>query len=90
LLRNRIGRLGFGRVLRTLARLAAAAGIAAVPTLLITLIVQHVLGPGKLGSLVGLVVGGAVLAVVYLAAAVALRVEEISQVWTMVRGKLGR
>ncbi|MEN3304326.1 MAG: putative peptidoglycan lipid flippase [Micromonosporaceae bacterium] len=90
LLRKRIGRLGFGRVVRTLTRLGVAAGVAALPTLMISLIIEHVLGAGKLGSLVGLVVGGTVLVVVYLAVAVALRVEEINQVWGMVRGRFAR
>jgi putative peptidoglycan lipid II flippase len=90
LLRKRIGHLGFGRVVRTLTRLAVAAGVAAVPTLLIALLIQHYLGSGKLGSLAGLLVGGGVLVVVYLAAAMAMRVEEISEVWGMVRGRVRR
>jgi putative peptidoglycan lipid II flippase len=36
------------------------------------------------------VVGGVVLIVVYLAAAVGLRVREVNEVWGMVRGRLGR
>jgi putative peptidoglycan lipid II flippase len=90
LLRKRIGRLGFDRVVRTLVRLGIAAAVAAVPTLLIALIIEHILGAGKVGSLVGLIVGGGVLVVVYLAAAVAMRVEEINQVWGMVRGRVRR
>jgi putative peptidoglycan lipid II flippase len=90
LLRKRIGELGFGPVLRTLLRLALAAAVAAVPTALITLIVQHLLGLGKAGSIVGLLLGAVVLVVVYLAAAVALQVKEISQVWGMVRGRVRR
>jgi putative peptidoglycan lipid II flippase len=90
LLRKRIGRLGFGRVVQTLVRLGLAAAVAAVPTALVALIIGHVLGPGKFASLAALVVGGLVLVTVYLAAAVALRVEEIRQVWGMVRGRVGR
>jgi putative peptidoglycan lipid II flippase len=90
LLRKRIGRLGLTKVLGTLSRLAVAALIAAVPTLLVTLILQHFLGLGKVGSMIELLAGGLVLIVVYLAAAVGLRVREINEVWSMVRGRLGR
>jgi putative peptidoglycan lipid II flippase len=74
----------------TLAKLVGAALIAAVPTLLVALILEHYLGLGKVGSLLGLVLGGIVLIVVYLAAAVALKVREINEVWRMVKGRLGR
>jgi putative peptidoglycan lipid II flippase len=57
---------------------------------LVSLILQHYLGLGHVGSLVGLVVGGLVLVVVYLAAAIGMRVREINEVWGMVRGRLGR
>lgn len=90
LLRRRIGRLGLTSVLTSLAKLTGAALIAAVPTLLVAILLEHFLGLGKLGSLVGLVVGGIVLVAVYLAAAVALRVREVNQVWGMVRSRLGR
>jgi putative peptidoglycan lipid II flippase len=90
LLRRKIGGLDLTGTMTTLGKLTAAALIAAVPTLLVALILQHWLGLGKVGSLVGLVVGGLVLIVVYLAAAVALRVREINDVWAMVRGRLGR
>jgi putative peptidoglycan lipid II flippase len=90
LLRRRIGRLGLTEVGRTLLKLSVAALIAAVPTLLIVLILQHFLGLDKIGSLVELVVGGIVLVVVYLAAAIGLRVREVSDVWGMVRSRLVR
>jgi putative peptidoglycan lipid II flippase len=90
LLRRRIGRLGLSGVLGSLGRLTGAALIAAVPTLLVALLIEHFLGLGKVGSLVGLVVGGLVLVAVYLAAAVLLRAREVNQVWSMVRGRLGR
>lgn len=90
LLRKRIGDLGFGPVLRTLLRLALAAIVAAVPTALLALIIQHTLGFGKTGSVVGLLVGALVLVIVYLAVATALRVKEISQVWGMLRGRIRR
>ncbi len=90
LLRRRIGRLGLTSVLGSLGRLTGAALIAAVPTLLVAVILEHFLGLNKLGSFVGLVVGGLVLIAVYLAAAVLLRVREVHQVWGMVRSRVGR
>ena len=90
LLRRRVGNIQLTEVMGTLGRLAAAALVAAVPTLLIAVILRHYLGLGHVGSLVTLVVAGLVLVAVYLAAAVALRVREINEVWAMVRGRLGR
>jgi putative peptidoglycan lipid II flippase len=90
LLRRRVGRLGLSRTARTVGKLALAAGIAAVPTLLLSLILEHTLGLGKLASLLELLVGGIVLVPVYLAAAVGLRVREVSDVWGMVRSRLVR
>jgi putative peptidoglycan lipid II flippase len=90
LLRRRLGDVQLTAVLSTLGRLTAAAIIAAVPTLLVSLILQHYLGLGHVGSLIGLVVGVLVLILVYLAAAVGLRVREVNEVWGMVRGRLGR
>jgi putative peptidoglycan lipid II flippase len=90
LLRRRIGAIVLTEVLSTLGRLTAAALIAAVPTVLVALILEHYLGLGHVGSLVGLILGGTVLIVVYLAVALALRVREINDLWGMVRGRLGR
>jgi putative peptidoglycan lipid II flippase len=90
LLRRRIGALNLREVGTTLGKLAVAGVIAAVPTLLVSLILEHYLGLGRVGSIVGLLVGGLVLVVVYLAVAVALRVHDVNQVWGMVRSKLGR
>lgn len=90
LLRQRLGNVELAEVLSTLGRLTAAALIAAVPTLLVALILEHLLGLGYAGSVIGLIVSGLVLIVVYLAAAVALRVREVNEVWGMVRGRLGR
>ena len=90
LLRKRIGNIELTGVMGTLGRLTAAALIAAVPTLLVALILEHLIGLGYAGSVIGLIVGGTVLVVVYLAAAVALRVREVHEVWGMVRSRLGR
>ena len=48
----------------------------------------HAIGMGKLASVVELIVGGSMLVVVYLAAAVSLKVREVSDVWGMVRSRL--
>jgi putative peptidoglycan lipid II flippase len=90
LLRRRVGRLGLRQGLGTLGRLTVAALIASVPTVLVALIIEHFLGIGKLASVVGLIVGGVMLVTVYLAAAVALRVGEVSEVWGMVRSRVKR
>jgi putative peptidoglycan lipid II flippase len=90
LLRRRLGPLGLTRVATTLGRLTLAALIAAVPAGLVTVLLTHALGLGKIASLVELVAGGIMLVVVYLAAAVSLRVREVSDVWGMVRGRLRR
>jgi putative peptidoglycan lipid II flippase len=90
LLRRRLGRLGLREVANTLGRLGLAGLVAAVPTYLIALIIEHFLGLGKIGSFLGLVVGCLVLAAVYLATAVGLRVREVSEVWSMVNRRIGR
>ncbi len=90
LLRRRLGRLGLTRVATTLARLTVATLVACVPTLLVTLILVHAMGLGKIASVVELVVGGVVLVAVYLATAVGLRVREVSDVWAMVRSRIGK
>jgi len=90
LLRRRLGLLGMKEVAKTLARLTLAVLIAAVPTFLVTLLLTHALGLGKFASVLELVVGAGMLVVVYLAAAVSLRVREVSDVWAMVRRRLNR
>lgn len=90
LLRKRIGRLGLGETMRALARLAGAAALAAVPTWFLVLICQHALGTGKIPSAITLVAGGVVLIGGYVVASIALRATDITEVATMVRGRLGR
>src|SRR2546421_404827 len=90
LLRRRLGPLGLREVLTTLLRLTVAAVIAAVPAGLVTLLLVHAIGLGKLASVVELIVGGLMLVIVYLAAAVSLKVREVSDVWGMVRSRLRR
>jgi putative peptidoglycan lipid II flippase len=90
LLRRRLGPLDLRRVGATLARLAAAAAVAAVPAGLVVMVGQRLLGDSWGASLVQLLVGGAVLIVVYVAAALVLRVGEVRDLVSTVRGRLGR
>jgi putative peptidoglycan lipid II flippase len=88
LLRRRIGRLGLRGVLISVGKLAFAALIAAVPAIFAVLSLQHFWGTQWAASLAQVAVGGIVLVVVYLAVAAALRAREVTQVWSMVRGRV--
>ena len=90
LLRRRIGSLELRRVFGTLGRLALAAALAGVPTLLVVIGLDALWGESKSSSLAQLVVGGAVLVAAYVGAAVALRVPEVRELGGMVRSRLGR
>jgi putative peptidoglycan lipid II flippase len=90
LLRRRLGPLGLTRVIATLGRLALAAALAAVPAALAVYGLDAVLGDGKIGSVVQIVVGGFVLLAGYVAAAAALRVREVTELGRMLRARLGR
>ncbi|NJC64484.1 murein biosynthesis integral membrane protein MurJ [Planosporangium flavigriseum] len=90
LLRRRIGPLGLQRVSATLARLALAATVAAVPAALAAYGLNALLGDGKVGSLVQVIVGGIVLLVGYVVAATTLRVREVTELGGMLRARLGR
>jgi putative peptidoglycan lipid II flippase len=89
-LRRRIGRLGLTAIVRTVVRLAIAAAVGALPALLTVVTLGRLVGDGKLGSVIQLVVGGVVLLAVYLAVALALRVREVRELSTMLRTRLGR
>jgi putative peptidoglycan lipid II flippase len=90
LLRKRIGPLGLRQVGRTLLRLALAATIAAVPAALVVYGLNAVIGDGKVGSFIQLVVGGVILLAAYVAVAMALRVREVTELAGMLRARLGR
>jgi putative peptidoglycan lipid II flippase len=90
LLRRRIGSLELRRVFGTLGRLALAAALAGVPTLLVVIGLDALWGESKSSSLAQLVVGGAVLVAAYVGAAFALRVREVRELGAMVRSRLGR
>ncbi|MFI5524153.1 murein biosynthesis integral membrane protein MurJ [Streptomyces platensis] len=90
-LRKRLGgELDGARVLRTYARLSAAAIPAALAGGGVAYALTRAVGSGALGSLVTLLAGGGVLLGVFLLLAHWMRVAELSAVVGMVRGRLGR
>ncbi|MEV6163630.1 murein biosynthesis integral membrane protein MurJ [Streptomyces sp. NPDC052052] len=90
-LRNRLGGdLDGAHVVRTYARLCLAAIPAAVLGGGLGFAVLLGLGEGAFGSLVALILGGAVLLGVFFVAAKRMRIEEINGMVGMVRGRLGR
>ncbi|WP_433827835.1 murein biosynthesis integral membrane protein MurJ [Actinoplanes sp. CA-015351] len=90
-LRRKIGRLNLGSVAVSLIKVIVAAAVAAGLGLLVVSLLPGAGEPdGRIEALVQLLAGGAVILVAYLAAALGLRVQEISQVVGMVRRKLGR
>ncbi|MGW6534194.1 murein biosynthesis integral membrane protein MurJ [Streptomyces sp. NPDC055051] len=84
------GDLDGGHVLRTYARLCMASLPAAVVAGAVGFGLLKLLGEGALGSLVALVVGGAVLLGVFFVAARRMRITELNTLVGMVRGRLGR
>jgi putative peptidoglycan lipid II flippase len=90
-LRRRIGRLNLGSVAAALVKVLVAATIAAALGLLVVRMLPGAGAPAGRGeALLQLLAGGAVILLVYLAAATLLRVREVSQVVGLVRRKLGR
>ncbi|MFC7276756.1 murein biosynthesis integral membrane protein MurJ [Paractinoplanes rhizophilus] len=90
-LRRRIGRLNLGSVAAALMKVLIAAAVAAALGLLVVHFLPGAGAPSGRGeAFVQLLAGGAVILIVYLAAATLLRVREVSQVMGMVRRKLGR
>ncbi len=89
-MRRRLGGLQFDRVLQTLTRLAIASVLAGLVAWGIGYSCSELTGGGKIGNLVALSVGGAALAVTFAAAAVFLRVAEVSQFIDTVGRKFAR
>jgi putative peptidoglycan lipid II flippase len=90
-LRRRIGRLNLGSVAVALSKVLVAAAVAAGLGLLVVRLLPGTGAPdGRAEALLQLLAGGTVIMVVYFAAALVLRVQEVSQVVGMVRRKLGR
>lgn len=90
LLRPRVGRIGLGAIMRTLARVAVAALGAALVGLLVVALLPGDDTPSRAQALIQLVIGGAVIGGTYLGLAMALRIGEITEVVGMVRRRLGR
>ncbi len=88
LLRRRIGRLKGRRTMEELVK----TGIATVLCALVCLALDRILPParGSLGSLWRLIAGTGASLIVYIAAAAALKVRQISAAMDMLRGKLKR
>ncbi|MFJ5138381.1 murein biosynthesis integral membrane protein MurJ [Streptomyces sp. NPDC088707] len=90
-LRKRLGGdLDGTHVLRTYARLCMASVPAAIVSGAAGFGLLKLLGEGALGSLVALIVGGAVLLGVFFVAAKRMRIAELNTLVGMVRGRLGR
>jgi putative peptidoglycan lipid II flippase len=90
ILRKKVGLLGLTEMGMALARLAVAAIIAAIPTYLLVLLFEHIMGTGKVSSIVTLIIGGIVLIGVYIGAALALKAKDVTDVAAMVKSRLGR
>ncbi|WP_406073774.1 murein biosynthesis integral membrane protein MurJ [Micromonospora sp. NBC_01638] len=90
LLRPRVGRIGFGHIMRTLGRIALAALGAALVGLLVVKLLPGDDTPSRPEAIVQLVIGGAVIGGTYLGLAMLLRIGEITEVVGMVRRRLGR
>jgi putative peptidoglycan lipid II flippase len=90
-LRRRLGGdLDGARVVRTYARLIGASLPAAGVGAAVAYGVTGVLGAGFLGSLAAVLGGGIVLLMVFYLAASRMRIEEMTAMVGMVRGRLGR
>jgi putative peptidoglycan lipid II flippase len=90
ILRRRIGPLGLRRVADTLARLAVAAIVGAVPAFGIAWLLGRLAGDGKISNFVQLAVGGVVLVIGYAAVATMLRVPEVNQFAGLIKRRIGR
>ncbi|MFE0526693.1 murein biosynthesis integral membrane protein MurJ [Micromonospora parva] len=90
LLRPRVGRIGLGRIMRTLGRVLVAALGAALVGLLVINLLPGGDRPSWIQAVVQLVIGGVVIGGTYLGLAMVLRIGEITEVVGMVRRRLGR
>ncbi|MFC9131667.1 murein biosynthesis integral membrane protein MurJ [Streptomyces sp. NPDC057099] len=90
-LRKRLGGdLDGARVLRTYARLCIASIPAALLSGAACYGIGQTIGQGVMGSLAGVLAGGAVLLGIFFVAARRMRIEELNSLVGMVRGRLGR
>ncbi|MFC0004281.1 murein biosynthesis integral membrane protein MurJ [Micromonospora siamensis] len=91
LIRRRVGRLGLGRITRTVGRVAVAAlGATLVGLVLVRLLPGDPAELSRPAALLQLVIGGAAIGLTYLGLAAMLKIGEITEVIGMVRRRLGR
>ncbi|HSA50352.1 MAG TPA: murein biosynthesis integral membrane protein MurJ [Yinghuangia sp.] len=89
-LKARIGDLDGRRVMRTYTRLIIAAAIGGVAAFAVARFCTNALGSAFGGSLAAVLAGLVAMAVVFLIAASRMRIEELSAMTGMVKGRLGR
>ncbi len=90
ILSKRLGGMAGREIGRSLLRMHAAALPAALFALAVAIVVGIALGTGKVAALAIVVAGGAGALAIYLAAARALRVGEVTDLIRQVRSRLGR
>jgi putative peptidoglycan lipid II flippase len=90
LLRGRVGQIGLGGIMATAAKVLLAALGAAAVGLVVVNVLPGDATPTRLEALVRLVIGGGAIGATYVGLALLLRVQEINQVISMVRRKIGR
>lgn len=86
-LTRRLGKLGFGPVMRTVAQIAAASAVGGAIAYAVVLGARHLLGGARLGSVTGLVVGGLVGLAVMGIFAWRMRIPDLRQAVASVRGR---
>ena len=84
-LSRRLGRLGFGAVAGTVARIAVASAVGAVVAYAVVLVARHGLGAARFGSWAGLVGGGLAGILVLGVVAWRLRIPDVQQAVASVR-----
>jgi putative peptidoglycan lipid II flippase len=90
-LRNRLGGdIDGARITRTYARLVGACVPSAAGAWVTATFITSSLGDGALGSLVAVIAGGIVLLALFFVIGKRMRIEEMTALVGMVRGKLGR
>ncbi|MDI2130473.1 murein biosynthesis integral membrane protein MurJ [Yinghuangia seranimata] len=89
-LKARIGDLDGRRVTRTYTRLIVAAGLGGAAAFAVARVCTNALGSNFGGSLAAVLAGLVVMFVVFLIAASRMRIEELSAMTGMVKGRLGR
>ncbi|MCF2533885.1 murein biosynthesis integral membrane protein MurJ [Yinghuangia soli] len=89
-LKKRLGDLDGRRVTRTYTRLIVASAIGGAAAFAVARVCTNALGNGFGGSLAAVLAGLATMGVVFLIAASRMRIDELSAMTGMVKGRLGR